>query len=614
MKIKKKTRKKIKKVLMVIVKIILTLAFLALLGFGIYKSFPEVYGRRIFLYSTRLDLSNTDLGDFSDLYRFRWLRYLDVTGDDLTVEQFHQIQSRFPACEIVWDVPMEGTRMDSRTESMEFKDIPTDTEMFPYFKSLKTITITEPSDRDAVLVFRDSYSQYDVRWYVYFQEQWLSPDTKSFEFEGSKGLFNILLDNLPYFVKVEDITVNGAGLTMKQQLRLRELYPQITFHWTVEVANEVFDTETTKLQFSESSHPSLSTLEDALKLLPNVSAVDFDGSGITGETRRLFRDEHPELKVTWTVYILGESIPLDTKTLDYSNRELSIEDVYSIRDGAYLLPELETIEMHETGVDYAILNELNETNDRVRYIWTVHFANYTLRTDAKFFMPGMFEDGEQLFNRNSRELRYCIDLECLDLGHSAVQDLSFLRYMPHMKYLILADSSALDLQGIQYCKELVFLEAFCTYISDISPLLQCTALEDLNIGYIRSSADDAFEVLRQMTWLKRLWYCATPLSRDQISELKEILSGTECYIRTGGQSTGSTWRLGQNYYDMRDLLGMYYMPGGTLGVNSVGWQVIEDDFGERFTLVNWDGEQKWWEQDAYKDWNWHFYGINVDMP
>ena len=39
---------------------------------------------------------------------------------------------------------------------------------------------------------------------------------------------------------------------------------------------------------------------------------------------------------------------------------------------------------------------------------------------------------------------------------------------------------------------------------------------------------------------------------------------------------------------MRDFFEMYYMPGGTNGVDENGNQII-DDWGERFILEDWDG-------------------------
>jgi len=60
-----------------------------------------------------------------------------------------------------------------------------------------------------------------------------------------------------------------------------------------------------------------------------------------------------------------------------------------------------------------------------------------------------------------------------------------------------------------------------------------------------------------MPWLKRLWW--SPAAGKEPA-LSQALPDTLVNVTTGS-STGGVWRKGQNYYDMRDLLGMYYMTG-----------------------------------------------------
>jgi hypothetical protein len=65
------------------------------------------------------------------------------------------------------------------------------------------------------------------------------------------------------------------------------------------------------------------------------------------------------------------------------------------------------------------------------------------------------------------------------------------------------------------------------------------------------------EPLYQMTWLKRLhWICHEHLRE----EFERALPDTELMLANEWVSVGQGWRDHQNYYDMRDILGMYYMP------------------------------------------------------
>jgi hypothetical protein len=138
----------------------------------------------------------------------------------------------------------------------------------------------------------------------------------------------------------------------------------------------------------------------------------------------------------------------------------------------------------------------------------------------------------------------------------SIHHVQWLKGMPKLKYLILAHTQVSDLSGIENCKELVFLELDWSIVKDYSPLVHCTALEDLNIG--KTYAD--IEPLLGMTWLKHIW--AVERGQDALHALLTTFEGTDTVIFYGGEETatvGGIWRQLPNYYAMRDVLGMPYM-------------------------------------------------------
>ena len=111
-------------------------------------------------------------------------------------------------------------------------------------------------------------------------------------------------------------------------------------------------------------------------------------------------------------------------------------------------------------------------------------------------------------------------------------------------------------------------------MEDISPLVNCRKLQDLNISYIYCKSDKAYDTLRQMPWLERLWYCGNAMSKAQVEDLRALMPQCEMYLEPHAESTGGGWRDHPRYYEMRDIFGMYYMPGGTNGVDAAGQQII----------------------------------------
>ena len=212
------------------------------------------------------------------------------------------------------------------------------------------------------------------------------------------------------------------------------------------------------------------------------------------------------------------------------------------------------------------MDALDLRHEDIRFVWTVYFSIYGLRTDATYFcisdVPQLNYLAPELTDEELYPLRYCRDLVALDIGHMPIRDLSFLYNMPHLKYLLIVGGFFKDITPIGSLKELEYLEMFQTTPKDISPLLNCKNLRHLNMCYCFGFDPSP---LKEMTWLKRLWYAGAVLKEPLRSELPKDLPDTVCYFPyfDPDGSTGGGWREDEAYYEMRDVFGMYYQPGGT---------------------------------------------------
>ena len=217
---------------------------------------------------------------------------------------------------------------------------------------------------------------------------------------------------------------------------------------------------------------------------------------------------------------------------------------------------------------------LNDRHEDIRFVWRVYFSEFSLRTDETNFIAARVRNQYPIYSSDLEVLKYCPDLQALDLGHKQITSLSFLQYVPHLKYLILVENDINDITPIGELQELTYLEMFWTKCEDISPLQNCKALTDLNISYIYCRPAKCLETLVNMPQLERLWYCGNNLNAEQLEELQTALPDTEMYLAAHGEPTGSTWREHPHYFEMRDFFGMYYMAGGTNGVDENGNQII----------------------------------------
>ena len=96
-------------------------------------------------------------------------------------------------------------------------------------------------------------------------------------------------------------------------------------------------------------------------------------------------------------------------------------------------------------------------------------------------------------------------------------------------------------------------------------MLECKNLRHLNVGFVRGFD---YTPLTQMTWLERLWYPGHTLEDAQRQAIVDALPNTEVYMPRYDPdgSTGGKWREADIYFEMRNLFGMFYQPGGT-GMN-----------------------------------------------
>ena len=81
------------------------------------------------------------------------LQSLDLTGEDITVAYYDELQAKLPDCNIRWMVPFQGSKYPDDTESLMISSLTVEDVEFVarYFPKLKKLT---PASQD--------YDQYDM--------------------------------------------------------------------------------------------------------------------------------------------------------------------------------------------------------------------------------------------------------------------------------------------------------------------------------------------------------------------------------------------------------------------------------------------------------------------
>lgn len=489
-------------------------------------------------------------------------RVLDLRGQDVKPSHIEKISQKMPACEIYWDIPFQGgTLADDVREitltTLSEKDIT----MLDYARQLKTVHAEGCTDYEALAQLRQRRPELEMNYSIAFSGGNYRWDMETLVLEQVAMEDIPLLKHLPNLKQV----VLGMGSYEHQTvLGLQEAAHSAGLDFGILIGSDVhLDTETT-LEIDGIETAELFLLDK----FTDLQTLHLRNPKADPQTIFALRENLSGVSVTWDVTLGDKTYDETVTAVDLTAVEVT--DLAEVEQKLQYLPDLEQVTFGLCGVDEPkwgnskskltaspIKNEdLAAYRDRVRdsykVVWTVRLGpSIALRTDADNFMPNHFGVG-QLPDSYAYNLRYCEEMVCLDVGHMTLTDISFVEFMPNLKYLILAWTEVQYIEPIRTCKNLVFLELDNSCIRDISPLVDCTALEDLNLG---NTFADVTPILG-MTWLKNVYFIdASPSAAYKFSQAVP----TAHVVATGNATVGGGWRRLQNYYDMRDCLNMPYM-------------------------------------------------------
>lgn len=304
---------------------------------------------------------------------------------------------------------------------------------------------------------------------------------------------------------------------------------------------------------------TMEELVAAAPLFTRLRLLDLSGCGYDNGQLLQLAEAFPDTEIRASLTLYDQTFSTDVVELDFSGT--AIEDPAELEELLPLMPKLEKVIMSDCGISNEDMDALNKRHEDVRFVWTIYFGRcYYLRTDETTFIASLFQGStanySNLYDSDVEVLKYCEDMVALDLGHMSFTSCEFVRHMPHLRYLILADTPVKDISPLAGLEELWYLEIFNCWVRELSPLLECPNLRHLNICYLY--VNDV-EVLDQMTQLERLWFISPAVTGADRERLAAALPNTELMIGISGNSTGGGWRQHDAYFEMRDAFGAYYL-------------------------------------------------------
>lgn len=489
---------------------------------------------------------------------------LDLRDQKMTVAQYEAVREKLPECKIRWNVPFQNSVYSNDSTGLTVQSLSdADLQMLAYFDHLEQIDAAGCRDYDQLKKLKEQYPDVELTYTVDIDGQIYSQDADTVvcrELTDSDIEMMALLPELK--------TVNASECRAYEQIgKLSASFPHLEVSYRVELMGEVFTEEDTSVIFS---NPDVDALLEKLAWLPHVKTVHLVEPAASAEKLRLLMETYPDITFTWDKTVLGKTF--NSAAVEYDLTGLSLSATREPRYTLEPMPADETAQIIRTVKEameyfpnaekvilpaYRFDNEIvasyrEEMRPEYKVVWTVYVTGKKVRTDQEVIHSSAYK--VCFIDELSQDLYYCEDAVVVDIGHSYVKNIEWVRGMPNLKYLILTHNWVKDITPLESCKKLIYLELYWNdYIPDYTPLLGCTALKDLNVS--GTFADP--EPLAQMTWLENLWATQTRWSRAEEQMLIDSLPNTQLKFGMIDYSAGG-WRDVPRYFEMRDIMGLGY--------------------------------------------------------
>lgn len=270
------------------------------------------------------------------------------------------------------------------------------------------------------------------------------------------------------------------------------------------------------------------------------------------------------------VEILGEMHASNEEELYFNDYQIA--DLTAFIEALAQFTNLQKVEMCHTNLSNEEMAGLRDLFPDTKFVWVVNVAGFQVRTDAVAFSTmftgyGWGPETQADFDA----LRYCTDLEALDIGHHSITDLSFMKDLKKLKILIIAINKLEDISVLADMTELTYLELFLNKITDLTPLENLVNLEHLNLCHNKTLGD--IEPILHYPNLQRLWISYCNLTNDEIERIRAAYPNAQLEFEVY-ESVQAGWRSTEVYPRMRNVFNTntmdeMFLPKVTTGVANI---------------------------------------------
>jgi len=518
---------------------------------------------------------------------------LDLTGEDISVAYYEELQAKLPDCQIKWMVPFQGNKYPNDRSGLQVSSLTVEEIEYiaKYFPNLEQLIANQDNHQyDMLAVAEAALPECDVQYSVNLGHAGHVRDHKSEtvhlefqDFAGEAYDFDALMQNLTYLPDLKQLTLQNVAYSLEQVQSLKEAYPAVVISATVEVFGQEYDMEVAELDLSGMTGQDAVAVVEQLKKLPNLTRVNLtpeNGIGaLSLEDVKALMDAVPGVTFDFAFDFYGTRLSTADEEVHIKNTKIGDEGEQNIRNALDLLKNCKRFVLESCQVSNEVMAKLRDDyRDRTKIVWRISYGKGTTMTDAEV-IRAVYD----LVDTNCANLVYCEDAKYMDIGHNEWLDAcDFVSGMKSLEYVIISGAPIKSLEPFRNCKNLKMLEAaFCEYLTDVSPLADCPNLQMLNISNTHIEDLSPLDDL-PLTHLTVRTYPGGKCRLSAEEQDRTAKQHPDCWISySGPQPYGVGWRYDEDeitpldhYKVVREVFRLDLDPNIP---NHVGWYLKDEE-------------------------------------
>lgn len=325
-------------------------------------------------------------------------------------------------------------------------------------------------------------------------------------------------------------TLDLSGSTCYEEIEtFRKANPDISVYYKVNLGGHAIPFDATELDLASLGIESLEELSGVIGHFPFLKTVKLSSEipyNISELKSLSIAANGAALDYSFDYY--GRHITLLDSMLEYDKVYFGPEALGEIRNLISIMPNLEYLKLADAGISNEDMYALKTEFPNVKIVWRVYFGEYMHCLTDEETIRAIFK----LNDKNCHDLKYCEDVKYMDIGHNSyLWNTEFIKHMPKLEILILSGSPFTDTSFLAHTPNLQFLEfVWCSYVSDISPIVNCKKLEYLNLSYNKVTDLSPLDELP----LKRFMFLSSKIDKTKQEEF--IAKHPDCWTNFYGEN------------------------------------------------------------------------------